>query len=243
MLELVATGASLNEVLDTLTRAIERFSPESLCTVMLLDEELRHSLFVASGPSLPQAYLQAINGLEIGPDVGACGSAASRNETIIVHDIATDYRFAAARDFVLSHGLRSCWSVPVCDSRNTVLGTFATYRRKVSTPRPEELRIARVAAQLAGNAVERIRAEMRLNDTIRRLNLAETAARFGTWDLDYQKGIMTLSQGLAALMERTGSKLQLHRAELDAMVHPDDLASLRGKTDPSNAAAIGSIVR
>ena len=237
MLELVATGASLSEVLDTLTRAIERFSPESLCTVMLLDEEHRRNLLLASGPNLPQLYLQALDGLEIGPDVGACGSAAFRNETIVVDDIATDYRFATARDFVLSHGLRSCWSVPVCDSRNTVLGTFATYRRKVSTPRPEELRIARVAAQLACNAIERIRAEMQLSDTIQRLNLAETAARFGTWQLDYRKGMMTLSQGLAALMERAGSTFKLDLAEFEAMVHPDDLASLRAKTDPSRATA------
>jgi hypothetical protein len=39
VLELVAKGASLQEVLDTLTRAIERISPESICTVLLLDED------------------------------------------------------------------------------------------------------------------------------------------------------------------------------------------------------------
>src|SRR6204780_3064051 len=136
MLELVANGASLTEVLDTLTRAIERLSPESHCTIMLLDEEHRRYLSIASGPSLPAAYLQALGRLEIGPDVGACGSAAYRNETIVIDNIATDYRFAEARDFILSHGLRSCWSQPIRDSRNTVLGTFALYRRKGASPRP-----------------------------------------------------------------------------------------------------------
>src|SRR6516164_4041494 len=148
MLELIANGAALSEVLDALTAAIERISPESLCTIMLLDEEQRHRLLVASGPSLPEAYLQACNGLEIGPEVGACGSAAFRNETVVVEDIATNPRFAAARDFVLSHGLRSCWSQPIRDSKGTVLGTFATYRRVISNPRPEELQLARVAGQL-----------------------------------------------------------------------------------------------
>src|SRR5215472_14805189 len=62
MLELVASGAPLSEVLNTLTQAIERISPESLCTVMLLDEEHRRRLLMASGPSLPLAYLQAANG-------------------------------------------------------------------------------------------------------------------------------------------------------------------------------------
>jgi diguanylate cyclase (GGDEF)-like protein len=226
MLELVAKGSSLSEVLNTLTEAIERISPESLCTVMLLDEEHRSRLLVASGPSLPAAYLHAANGLAIGPDVGACGSAAYRNDTVIVEDISTDYRFASARDFVLSHGLQSCWSHPVRDSRGTVLGTFATYRRQVASPRPEELRMARVAAQLAGNSIERIRSQKQLHDALKRLNLAETVARFGTWEADFQKNIITVSEGLAGLMERPRSRFQLTMAEFESMIHPEDRGSL-----------------
>jgi diguanylate cyclase (GGDEF)-like protein len=237
MLELVAKGASLSEVLDTLTRAIEQLSPESHCTIMLLDEEHRRYLSIASGPSLPPAYLHALDRLEIGPEVGACGSAAFRNETIVIDNIATDYRFASARDFVLSHGLRSCWSQPIRDSRNTVLGTFAIYRRKVASPRAEELRMTRVAAQLAGNAIERIRAEMHLRETIERLNLAETVARFGIWESNFQKDTMTLSAGLALMMERPICQFQLTRAEFYAMVHPEDREGLRDTVDPVNARA------
>ena len=226
MLELVAKGAALSEVLDTLTEAIERISPESLCTIMLLDEEHRRQLLIASGPSLPQAYLQATNGLEIGPEVGACGTAAFTNETVIVEDIATDPRFAPARDFVLSHGLRSCWSQPIRDHRGSVLGTFATYRRVISSPRPDELSLARVAGQLAGNAIERVRAEKQLKDAVKRLNLAEKTAQFGIWEADFQKNTITLSEGLAALMERPPSKLQLTRAEFESMVHPEDRNAL-----------------
>ena len=129
MLDLMARGASLGDVLDTLTRAIERISPGALCTVLLLDEVHRRNLLKCSGPSMPEEYLAAVNGLEIGPDVGACGSAAYRNQTIIVEDIATDFRFEQGREFVLSYGLRSCWSVPIRDSRGDVLGTFAMYHR------------------------------------------------------------------------------------------------------------------
>ena len=238
MLELVARGAPLSEVLDTLTEAIERISPESLCTVMLLDEEHRGRLLMASGPSLPPAYLQAANGLEIGPDVGACGSAAYRNETVIIEDIATDYRFANARDFILSHGLRACWSQPVRDSRGGVLGTFATYRRLVAAPRPEELRMARVAAQLAGNAIERIRGQKQLNDAVKRLHLAEKVARFGIWEADFQKSVITLSEGLAALFERPPSRIQLTRHEFEAIVHPEDRGALWGERRQSAAGAI-----
>jgi diguanylate cyclase (GGDEF)-like protein len=231
MLELVAKGAPLSEVLNTLTEAVERISPESHCTIMLLDEEHRRRLLMASGPSLPPAYLQATNGLEIGPEVGACGSAAYRNQTVVIEDIATDPRFEGARDFVLSHGLRSVWSQPVRDSTGAVLGTFAIYRRQVSSPRPQELRLVRVAGQLAGNAIERIRAEKQLLDAVRRLSLAERVARFGIWEADFQKNIVTLSEGLAALLERPPSRFQLTPFEFEAMVHPDDRHDLWSSAD------------
>ena len=101
VMEMMGRGASLREVLDTLTLAIENLAPECLCSVLLMDEERRH-LMTGSGGSLPQEYMLAVNGLTIGPDVGACGSAAFRNRTIIAEDIATDFRFAMAKDFILS---------------------------------------------------------------------------------------------------------------------------------------------
>src|SRR5437588_12352873 len=50
MLELVANGASLSEVLDTLTRATEQLSPTSHCTIQLLEEEILLYLTVACVP-------------------------------------------------------------------------------------------------------------------------------------------------------------------------------------------------
>jgi diguanylate cyclase (GGDEF)-like protein len=227
MLELVAKGAPLSEVLNTLTMAIERISPGALCTIMLLDEEHRRFLSVASGPSLPQAYLQVLNGLEIGQDVGACGAAAFRNETVVVEDIATDYKFSQAKDFVMGHGLHSVWSEPVRDSSGDVLGTFAIYHRHVASPRSEELRMARAAAQLTGNAIERIRAEKALREATKRLNLAERVARFGIWEADYVNATIAISEGMAAMMERSGESLVLSLAEFETVVHPDDIDALR----------------
>jgi len=229
MLDLMARGASLSDVLDSLAQAIERISPGALCTVMLLDEEHRRTLLKCSGPSMPGEYLAAVNGLVIGPDVGACGSAAYRNQTIIVEDIATDFRFDQGRDFILSYGLRSCWSVPIRDSRGDVLGTFAMYHRVPTTPRPEELRMTRAAAQLAGNAIERIRAEQTLRETTQRLNLAERVAQFGIWDADLSNGVINISKGMASMMERVGASLRMSVEEFDALIHPDDLGAVRAE--------------
>lgn len=235
MLELIAKGARLEEVLGSLTKAIERISPGAICTVMLLDEAFRRYLSVVSGPSVAPDYLQALKGLEIGPEVGACGSAAFLNETVIVEDIATDPRFEGAREFVMSHGMRACWSQPIRDSRNRVLGTFAMYHTHPARPRAHELQIARAAAQLAGNAIERLRAEKALRQTSKRLNLAERVARFGIWEADFPHGTITVSKGMSAMLEIPPGKLCLTVDEFEAGIHPDDLPSLRAAMDPANA--------
>lgn len=235
MLELIADGAELEEVLNTLNLAIERISPGALCTVMLLDEEQRRFLSLASGPSLPRAYIQALSRLEIGPNVGACGTAAFLNETVVVEDIATDPKFAGAGEFVISHGLRSCWSQPVRDSRNRVLGTFAIYHAHPARPRGEELTMARVAAQLAGNAIERIRAQKALQEAGKRLKIAESVARFGIWEIDLKRGVLTISKQMALMMERRTDRLNMTTGEFEASVHPDDIKVLRTAIDPVNA--------
>src|SRR3984893_7379405 len=149
VLELIARGASLKEVLNALTGAIERMAPDCFCTILLLDEEGRH-LLEGSGGSLPPAYMAAVSGLEIGPQVGACGTPAFQNQTTIVEDIATDPRFAPAKDFVMSFGLRACWSVPIRDSNKNVPGTFAMYHRRPATPHESDLRVVEAGALLAG---------------------------------------------------------------------------------------------
>src|ERR1700723_483284 len=67
VLELIAKGCSLKEVLNALTAAIERMAADCFCTVLLLDEEGKH-LLEGSGGGLPPEYMQAVNGLEIGPE-------------------------------------------------------------------------------------------------------------------------------------------------------------------------------
>ena len=154
---------------------------------------------------------------------------------MVVTDIATDPKFAMAREFVLSHGLRSCWSQPVRDSRSRVLGTFAIYHGYPASPRQEELRMARVAAQLAGNAIERTRAQRALSDAQKRLILAERVARFGIWEADFTNKAFTISGRLARLMERSDDQATLSRQEFESAIHPDDLPEFRRVLDPQNA--------
>ena len=77
VLEMIATGRSLPDVLDSVVRLVESQSDGMLCTVLLLDDDGVTSA-TARRPSLPDDYVQAIDGLSIGPRAGSCGTAMYR---------------------------------------------------------------------------------------------------------------------------------------------------------------------
>jgi PAS domain S-box-containing protein len=68
ILEMVAKGNSLTEILDSLCRLVEEQADGALASILLLDgNRLRHG----GAPSLPRAYTDAIDGAVIGPLAGS----------------------------------------------------------------------------------------------------------------------------------------------------------------------------
>ena len=163
-LELLAIGEDFRATLHTLVDLIEHQWPGMLGLVLLLDEDGKH-LHIGASVSLPQDYVQSIEGLEIGPMVGSCGTACYRRERVIVEDTATDPRWEGLRDLALHHGLRACWSEPVLDPGGRVLGTFAMYYRQPRAPTQAELRAIEMGAHLVGVAIQHERAERALRES------------------------------------------------------------------------------
>jgi diguanylate cyclase (GGDEF)-like protein len=159
LLEMIAKADPLSDVLDFLARLIENQSSGSLCSVLLLE---RNTLRQVAGPSLPQTYTSAIDGVTIGPSVGSCGTAAYTGKPVIVSDVAADPLWKDYRELALSHQLQACWSVPIFSTKGEVLGTTAVYYRERRAPSTLELDLIERAAHLAGIAIERKQAEQDL---------------------------------------------------------------------------------
>ncbi len=160
LLEMIAKGAPLKGTLDRLMLLIEGQSAGVYCSILLLDEDGQH-MHSVSGPSLPPQYMAALEGAEIGPSVGSCGTAMFRKQAVVVSDIMQDPLWAPYRQLAQPFGLRACWSRPIMD-QDTVLGSFAMYYRDVRSPTPDELRLIDVATHLAGIAIGRTRHELEL---------------------------------------------------------------------------------
>src|SRR6267143_1737752 len=154
ILEMVATGRPLAEILDGLCRLVDRLCEESLASILLVDPNGR-CLRRGAGPSFPEAFMAAVDGVEIGPCVGSCGTAAYRKEQVIVCDIATDPLWANYRELALAYGLRSGWSTPILSSDGSVLGVFGIYGREPRSPTPQHLQTIKQITHLASVAIER----------------------------------------------------------------------------------------
>jgi PAS domain S-box-containing protein len=154
VLEMTAQSAPLASILDELMRVIEQQAEGMLCSVLLLTEDRRHVRHGAA-PSLPERYNATIEGGEIGPCAGSCGTAAFLRKQVIVTDIEHDPLWTDWKDVALGAGLRACWSTPIFSSSGEVLGTFAMYYHEPAGPSRIHFNLIGLATHLAQVAIER----------------------------------------------------------------------------------------
>jgi hypothetical protein len=164
VLELAIGDSPLEQTLGELIRIVESTSSTGvLGSILLLDADGKH-LRHGAAPSLPRAYIQAIDGAEIGACAGSCGTAAYMGAAVFVSDIATDPLWADYKDLALPHGLRACWSIPILTRGRKVLGTFAMYHREPREPTVRDLMLVDMITQTAALVIDRERAHAALRD-------------------------------------------------------------------------------
>ena len=133
LLEMVAGGQALSEILEALCKLVESTARGCYCSVVLVDASGTR-LERGAAPSLPSSFITSILGRPVNVDSGPCAMAAYLNEDVISADLVSETRWAAYEwcPMALAHGLRACWSTPIVSSSGKsgvgkVLGAFAIY--------------------------------------------------------------------------------------------------------------------
>jgi len=220
ILKLLVSDAGLFAALDALVRVIESENDGAIGSVLLLDPDgvhLRHG----AGPHLPAAYMQALDGIEIGPAVGSCGTAAHDRRLVIVEDIQTDPLWANYRELAGRFGLRACWSQPIYSAEGAVLGTFALYYREPRRPTEHELHALRDAEHLATLAIETARTRNELVASEQRFRATFEQAAVGMAQTSPDGRWLRVNQKLCDIAGYTREEL-LARTFQD-VTHPDDV--------------------
>jgi PAS domain S-box-containing protein len=216
VLELIATGTPLAEVLNCVVVALEELIEGSRCSILLLDQAtatLRHG----AAPSLPVAYAASIDGLLIGPEEGSCGAAAYFGAPVVAADIRSDVRWQRFRDVATPHGMRSCWSSPI-QGRTGIVGTFAVYHDHPHRPPLRERRLVDRFSHLASVAIDHAGLFGALTESEDRFRRAFEDNAVGMVLASVDGRIVRVNRALRDMLGR--SELQLLGCPLDEVVCP-----------------------
>jgi PAS domain S-box-containing protein len=234
LLEMIATGVALKDILNALCLIIEEQRSGTLVSALLLNPDGVH-LDCIAGPSLPKDWTQQMENLPIGPCAGSCGTAAYRGSPVIVSDIATDplWDVPEHRASALKHGLRASWSNPVVSSGGKVLGTFCMYYRETRSPTSQDFELIDLATHLVRIAIERDRAE-------KALRASEQVARGQVEALTYSLDVLATAPApdrfLGQMLSSIGRLLDAQSVILWLLDESKDSLVLRAWAEGTNFA-------
>ena len=203
ILEEIALRAPLDSVLLKLVHMLEGLLPGSRASILVLEGD---RLKVAAAPSLPESYNRAINGIQIGPSVGSCGTAAYFARAVLVADIQTDPLWQNFRQLAQEAGLRACWSTPIL-SQEKVLGTFAVYFSQPSEPRADYLLWMQRAQHLACLALESERTVRQLRESEERYRTLVDHAKDGMFLFDGNLTVLDVNRRACESLQYTPEEL------------------------------------
>ena len=146
-------GDSLEEVLNRHLRTVEQMGGDDTFSCILLLSADGKRLSYGAAPTVPPSYCRACDFIEIGPFAGSCGAAAYFGRPVYSPDIANDAVWGDYRDLALSHGFRSCWSTPIRNSDDRIIGTFAILHRTVGMPTNEEIEAIDMITEHVADAI------------------------------------------------------------------------------------------
>jgi PAS domain S-box-containing protein len=219
VLELIARGRALPDVLDRIVRLIEAQRDGLLASILLVDHEAK-CLRDGAAPSLPTEYTRLLDGLPIGPKNGSCGTAAYLGQQVVVEDISTHPNWEGFAHLALPHGLRACWSTPILASDGTVLATFAVYYREPRGPNGLEVEWVAAATDLAAVAIGRDKVERSVRRSEARYRQIIDGAHEGIWTTDTSHRTTFANRRMGEMLGEPSAALPA-RSLLD-FVHPDD---------------------
>ncbi len=239
VLELIASGAPVGDVLVALARWVEDQRPATRCSVLLRQGDL---LVLGAAPTMSAEYREAVDGLPLGTPGSPCGTAVRGGEPELVPDLLADEAYAPFHALARRCGVRSCWSYPVLSpATGGTIGTFALYGAEPGLPDAEVEALLARASHLVGITLDRqalldrlahdahhdaltgLPNRVRLLEVLSRALAAGTSPTVVFLDLDRLK-IVNDSLG-----HETGDELLVRVADrLRAAVPPGDLVARFG---------------
>lgn len=236
VLEMLATGAPLERVLESVVLALQTEHPAMLCSILLLDES-RHRLVLGAAPGLPAFFNLASHGHDLDILQGVHGIAARSarsGERLCVPDLRSLADQSDSMELAWRARLQAAWAEPVRGGSGKLLGVLMAYHRQSATPGAAHLARLGEAAQLAGMAIEQAQVALALRAGEARFRSLYDHAPVALWEQDW-------SAARAALEALAQAGVQDMEAHFKS--HPEELVRLAAlvRIIDANGAALAQV--
>ena len=236
VLEMLAIGAPLERVLESVVLGVQADHPAMLCSILLLDDS-RHRLVLATAPSLPAFFNLSAHGhgLDVLHGVHGIAALAVRSgQRISVPDLRAAETSPGEMALAAQAGLQACWAEPVRGGTGKLLGVLMAYHRHPLAPGASHLARLAEAAHLAGMAIEQAQVALALRAGEARFRSLYDHAPVALWEQDWSQ----VRAALDELVHQGAGELQTYLRQ-----QPAELARLAGlvRIIDANGAALAQV--
>src|SRR5438445_4028474 len=231
LLQMVASGRALADVLECLCRFVEDMAGDCICGAYLIDWSIP-AFLNGTAPSLPASFTAAIGGVPVRSELCPCGLAAVEKRQVVSADLESDpvWMGTAYRTLLLRHGLRSVWSSPILALSGRVLGTFAIYHRRLATPSPGVQELIGQLTHIASIAIERAQDEAALTRSEAFLSQGQHLSSTGTFSWRLDTDDIRFSEEANRIFEFDADG-RVSLEQIADRLHPEDILLLSEKVE------------
>ncbi|WP_420474219.1 diguanylate cyclase domain-containing protein [Noviherbaspirillum sp. ST9] len=153
ILNMVATGVGLQEILTTIAHFVERQSDEGYCTIVQFSAD-GQSLPEQVAPSLPSSTRKVAGDAIARLYQVRQGIPAQRSDQAFVGELTSNALGKDTLDFAFAHQRMSYTSLPIVGKNRKILGALALFSRKALPPSEKDRQLCEICVNLAGIAIE-----------------------------------------------------------------------------------------
>lgn len=174
LLERMALGAPLAEILELATRIAESSGHAMQCAVMLLSAD-GAAFDTVVAPAIPAPLREILEQCDVDKLLPSDQRERLQAGPLFVADVSVDPHWTSAHLGAARYGNRACWWYAIGSGQGSLLGTFAVFTSTGRMPDQGEAEILGLCVHTVSIAVERLHTERKARASEDQLRLRQRA--------------------------------------------------------------------
>lgn len=216
----------IKDVLVFYIKKLEALFPEMKASVLSIKNNQLKNI---ASPSLPEEYIQKIEGMPIGLNMGSCGTSAYLKEKVIVTDVLQDRHWKDFVSLAKKYNIKACWSYPIFNADGVVIATFANYYATPKTPNALEEHVIERSRRLISLLIEKFEYLKDIQKNNERYEMINKASRDALYEWDIASDVFYWNESFYNVFGYPKSETPFRIADWAALMYPSDNLKLRNK--------------